>query len=147
MKFLLKKAGLLLALTLLSCFAFAQNQSDSTKRYAKKSFRTLSVGLHGGVLSHYTPFNDKRNGDFRTTQAEWGYGAYIKKQLLPGFGLQADFLAGEVRANALPLYRIIQLHRTPATSAPILTGQLLLMPTSPWPMLASIINIPFFLLI
>ncbi len=79
--------------------------TDSSKRFEKKSFRTWSIGLNGGILTHYTIFNGPGNGDFRTAQSEWGYGAYIKKQILPAFGLQADFLAGEVkgfRASSLP---------------------------------------------
>jgi len=79
--------------------------SDTTKRFSKKDFRTWSIGLNGGMLTHYTPFNGSSNGDFRTPQESWGYGGYIKKQIVPGFGIQADFLAGKVkgfRANALP---------------------------------------------
>ena len=82
-----------------------QMSMDSSKRYDKKSFRTWSIGLNGGTTSHFTPFNNRKNGDFRTTQYDWGYGGYIKKQILPGFGLQADFLAGEIkgaRSTALP---------------------------------------------
>ncbi|MET1054159.1 MAG: OmpA family protein, partial [Pedobacter sp.] len=85
---------------------FAQDMnSDTTKRFDKKDFRTWSIGLNGGMLTHYTPFNGNSNGDFRTPQESWGYGGYIKKQILPGFGIQADFLAGKVkgfRANSLP---------------------------------------------
>lgn len=84
---------------------FAQGYSDTTKRFDKKNFRTWSIGLNGGMLTHYTPFNSQNNGDFMTPQETWGYGAYIKKQILPGFGIQADFLAGTVqgsRSNALP---------------------------------------------
>nr|WP_294793774.1 OmpA family protein [uncultured Mucilaginibacter sp.] len=84
---------------------FAQSYSDTTKRFDKKNFRTWSIGLHGGMLTHYTPFNAQNNGDFATPQETWGYGGYIKKQILPGFGIQADFLAGTVqgsRSNALP---------------------------------------------
>lgn len=84
---------------------FAQNYSDTTKRFDKKNFRTWSIGLNGGMLTHYTPFNSQNNGDFATPQETWGYGGYIKKQILPGFGIQADFLAGTVqgsRSNALP---------------------------------------------
>lgn len=99
MKILHRKIGLLMVLTFLTTFLFAQSTSDTTKRYVKKTFRTWSVGLNSGVLSHFTPFNDKRNGDFITTQVDWGYGAYVKKQILPGFGIQADFLAGEVKGR------------------------------------------------
>jgi OOP family OmpA-OmpF porin len=105
MNVLVKKFAFTIAFAMMANFLFAQNTTDTTKRYQKKSFRTWSIGLNGGILSHFTPLNDRRNGDFKTTEAEWGYGGYIKKQILPGFGLQADFLAGEVkgkRSNALP---------------------------------------------
>lgn len=96
----------MLSLIGLSSASFAQNfDSDTTKRFEKKSFRTWSIGLNGGMLTHYTPFNSKSNGDFSTPQENWGYGGYVKKQILPGFGIQADFLAGKVkgkRANILP---------------------------------------------
>jgi OOP family OmpA-OmpF porin len=100
------KSALILSLVGLSTSLFAQDMtSDTTKRFDKKDFRTWSIGLNGGMLTHYTPFNGNSNGDFRTPQESWGYGGYIKKQILPGFGIQADFLAGKVkgfRANSLP---------------------------------------------
>ena len=93
-------------LSVFSINLFAQDDlQDTTKQYNKKTFRTWSIGLNAGILSSYTPFNNKINGDFKTPESEWGYGGYIKKQILPGFGLQADFLAGEVkgkRSNYLP---------------------------------------------
>ncbi|MET3114103.1 OOP family OmpA-OmpF porin [Pedobacter sp. CG_S7] len=92
------KSALVLSLVGLSSGLFAQNSiSDTTARFAKKEFRTWSIGLNGGMLTHYTPFNADNNGDFNTPQESWGYGGYIKKQILPGFGLQADFLAGKVK--------------------------------------------------
>jgi OmpA-OmpF porin, OOP family len=84
---------------------FAQGYSDTTKRFDKKNFRTWSIGLNGGMLTHFTPLNNLSNGDFKTPQETLGYGGYIKKQILPSFGLQADFLAGTVkgfRSNSLP---------------------------------------------
>jgi OOP family OmpA-OmpF porin len=94
----LTKSALVLSLVGISTGLFAQDSnSDSTQRFAKKSFRTWSVGLNGGMLTHYTPFNSRSNGDFATPQENWGYGGYIKKQILPGFGIQADFLAGKVK--------------------------------------------------
>ena len=107
MKFLIKHTLYVLLLTGFVDSLFAQQSMnyDSATRYNKKSFRTWSIGLNGGVLSGYTPFNGKLNGDYKTVQYDWGYGGYIKKQILPNFGIQADFLAGEVRgqrSNALP---------------------------------------------
>jgi OOP family OmpA-OmpF porin len=48
------------------------------------------------LLTPYTIFGANGRQDFRKPQSEIGYGGYIKKQFLPGFGLQADFLRGEV---------------------------------------------------
>lgn len=92
------KSALILSLVGLSTSLFAQDVTpDTTKRFDKKDFRTWSIGLNGGMLTHYTPFNSRGNGDFSTPQESWGYGGYIKKQILPGFGIQADFLAGKVK--------------------------------------------------
>ncbi|MGY4384256.1 OOP family OmpA-OmpF porin [Pedobacter sp. UYP24] len=106
MKSKFTKAALLLSLVGLSSQLFAQQDSvSSADRFSKKDFRTWSIGLNGGMLTHYTPFNNRTNGDFSTPYEEWGYGGYIKKQIVPGFGLQADFLAGKVRGgrpNATP---------------------------------------------
>lgn len=102
----LTKSAMILSLTGLSFSSFSQDaDSDNGARFEKKSFRTWSIGLNGGMLTHYTPFNGQSNGDFNTPQESWGYGGYIKKQILPGFGIQADFLAGKLkgkRANVLP---------------------------------------------
>ncbi len=100
------KSALILSLVGVSSTLFAQDMnSDTTKRFDKKEFRTWSIGLNGGMLTHYTPFNNSNNGDYYTPQESWGYGGYLKKQITPGFGIQADFLAGKVkgmRANSLP---------------------------------------------
>ncbi|MCC8426711.1 OmpA family protein [Mucilaginibacter sp. UR6-11] len=106
MNFNFTKSLLAVALVSLSVAASAQTGSnDSTNRFQKRQFRTWSIGLNGGILSHYTPFNGENNGDFKSPQVSWGYGGYIKKQILPGFGIQADFLAGTIKgshANSLP---------------------------------------------
>ncbi|WP_377117785.1 OmpA family protein [Mucilaginibacter litoreus] len=99
------RSVLFLALMCTASAGFAQNNyPDTTKRFQKKSFRTFSIGLNAGMLTHYTPFNGPNNGDFRTPEEKLGYGGYLKQQILPGFGIQADFLAGKVngfRANSL----------------------------------------------
>src|SRR5476651_1092655 len=106
MNFNFTKSLLALSLVGITAAASAQNtSSDSTKRFQKREFRTWSIGLNGGMLDPHTPFNGETNGDFKNPQISWGYGAYVKKQILPGFGIQADFLAGTVkgvRANTLP---------------------------------------------
>lgn len=75
--------------------AFAQNSTSEDGRFSTKKFRTWSIGAHGGVLTPYTIFRGANN-DYETPTENWGYGGYIKKQIIPAFGLQADFLAGHV---------------------------------------------------
>ncbi|WP_432710864.1 OmpA family protein [Pedobacter sp.] len=103
MKSTLTKTAMILSLVGLSGALFAQEvlliESTTTTRFDKKEFRTWSIGLNGGMLTHYTPFNSENNGDFKTPHEEWGYGGYIKKQIYPGFGIQADFLAGKIRGT------------------------------------------------
>jgi OOP family OmpA-OmpF porin len=94
------KAAMVLSLVGLSSQLFAQDDAkNSGDRFSKKDFRTWSIGLNGGMLTHYTPFNSRTNGDYSTPYEQWGYGGYIKKQILPGFGIQADFLAGKVEGG------------------------------------------------
>ena len=104
--FSLQTWALALCLFLFTSAAMAQvNAGDTVSHFNKKEFRTWSVGLNGGMLTHFTPFNGELNGDFRTPQETWGWGAYIKDQVLPGFGIQADYMAGKVtgyRSNSLP---------------------------------------------
>lgn len=103
MKSKITKAAMILSMVGLSAQLFAQEaDSQSSEKFAKKYFRTWSVGLNGGMLTHYTPFNNRTNGNFNTPYESWGYGGYIKKQIVPGFGIQADFLAGKVKgANVI----------------------------------------------
>lgn len=120
MKSKITKLALTLSAVGLSTSLFAQSMnSDTSKRFDKKSFRTWSIGLNGGMLTHFTPFNNASNGDFRTPEESWGYGGYIKKQILPSFGVQADFLAGKVKgyqANSLPSPTVAQNNSSFLTS-------------------------------
>lgn len=98
------KTALVLSLVGLSSQLFAQDQSSG--RFSEQPFRTWSVGIHGGILSQNTIFNGKER-DFQSANEgkSIGYGAYIKKQLLPSLGLQVDFLRGKMeglRANNGP---------------------------------------------
>ena len=91
---------MVLSVLVLSSQLFATDDAkDGGDRFSKKDFRTWSIGLNGGMLPHYTPFNSRNNGDFSTPYEQCGYGGYIKKQILPGFGIQADFLAGKVEGG------------------------------------------------
>jgi len=106
------KFTLMLSLTAGSAYqTFAQDTTlEPASRFSTKDFRTWSIGVHGGVLTPYTIFRGANN-DFDTPTENFGYGGYIKKQIIPSFGLQANFLAGHVegmRASSLgtanPLY-------------------------------------------
>lgn len=92
------KSTMLIALLGLSSQLFAQETpttTTSTGRFSPTQFRTWSIGVHGGVLSPNTIFNGK-DRDFQTANEKIGYGGYIKKQILPSLGIQADFLTGKV---------------------------------------------------
>ena len=99
----LKKASLLLTGLVIGGKLFAQTP-DSTKTMSKdyvqpfssgSAFRTWSVGFEGGVLTPYSIFGIK-NQDFRSPHEKAGYGGFIKDQLLPSFGLQLNFMKGNV---------------------------------------------------
>ncbi|MBE7174941.1 MAG: OmpA family protein [Mucilaginibacter polytrichastri] len=69
-------------------------KTDDIKPFAPENdYRTWSVGVHGGILAPWTIATGQR--DFADPEIKIGYGAYVKKQITPGFGLQADFLRGQ----------------------------------------------------
>jgi OOP family OmpA-OmpF porin len=109
MKSKFKKAALLLSGIIAGGQLFAQTP-DTTKtvqtfnNYVKpfspeSSFRTWSIGVNAGVLTPYNIIQDKRSMDFTSPNGELGYSVYIKKQILPSFGIQADFLAGKLSGD------------------------------------------------
>ncbi|MCX2449883.1 DUF6089 family protein [Pedobacter sp. PLR] len=99
MKSKITKAAMVVTLLGASSQLFAQDTNpDATGRFGKKEFRTWSIGGHAGILSSNTIFNGS-DRDFNTAREALGYGGYIKKQILPALGLQADFLAGKVKGS------------------------------------------------
>ncbi|MFC4212366.1 OmpA family protein [Pedobacter lithocola] len=89
------KSTMLMALLGLSTQMFAQETPTTTDRFGKQSLRTWSIGAHGGILSQNTFLGrgSVKADEFKSI----GYGAFIKKQILPALGLQADFLRGEIK--------------------------------------------------
>lgn len=88
----------LLGVLIIPCSVLAQDASLASESNLKpfspvSSFRTWSVGVHGGLLS---PILFYGKNDFTNWKTEAGYGLFIKKQLLPAFGLKANFLRGEL---------------------------------------------------
>ncbi len=102
LKIKLLKTAAILAGIFISGQAVAQEaiktmQQDYVKPFAPaNSYRTWSVGAHGGLMYLGSFFGQD---DFKGRKNELGYGAYIKSQILPGFGLQADFLRGKLSAT------------------------------------------------
>jgi OOP family OmpA-OmpF porin len=100
MKLNFKKTSLLLSGLLAGSTLFAQTtDSLKTTNYVQpfspgSAFRTWSFGINGGLLTPATIFNGRQ--DFATPHEEIGYGGFIKKQILPSFGIQADFLKGKL---------------------------------------------------
>jgi OOP family OmpA-OmpF porin len=102
MKTILKQAAFTITGVLLGTCAFAQSVAPDAN-YVKPfsgdgAFRTWSIGVNVGILSTYTPLQNNSRQDFMTTQAQLGYSGYIKKQILPSFGIQADYLGGKIEA-------------------------------------------------
>ena len=60
------------------------------------SFSTWSFGINAGVLA---PTVIAGKNDFTSWKADLGYGAYIKKQIWPAVGIQANFLGGKLKAD------------------------------------------------
>ncbi|WP_113652781.1 OmpA family protein [Pedobacter namyangjuensis] len=96
MNFKITKSALLVALVGISGSVMAQETpSTDGSRFSTQQFRTWSVGVHAGVTTPRTLFDGKFR-DFQTAKENLGYGGYVKKQILPSLGIQAEFLAGKV---------------------------------------------------
>ena len=90
------KSALLVALAGFSGSVMAQETSSiEGSRFSTQQFRTWSIGVHAGVTTPRTMFDGKFR-EFQTTKEQLGYGGYVKKQILPALGIQAEFLAGKV---------------------------------------------------
>jgi OOP family OmpA-OmpF porin len=100
MKSKFKNAALLLTGVMVGGKLFAQTPDTAmmSKNYVQPfsssdAFRTWSIGFNGGVITPYTVFGIKSQ-DYQSPHNEWGYSGYIKDQILPSFGLQAEYLGG-----------------------------------------------------
>jgi len=106
MKLHLKKASLLFAGILVGGKLLAQS-GDTTHRSpdyvtpfsGNSSYNTWSIGVSGGILTPYTIFGSNRRQDFTSPNANLGYGAYVKYQVTPAVGFQADFVGGKLTAD------------------------------------------------
>ncbi|WP_069659911.1 OmpA family protein [Arcticibacter eurypsychrophilus] len=98
--FNLLKTSTFLSALLVSGSLLAQTPSAGSSDYVKpfepNAFRTWSIGVNGGAMYLGSFFG---NDDYAGRKTELGYGGYIKKQILPAFGLQADYFRGKLSAN------------------------------------------------
>jgi OOP family OmpA-OmpF porin len=105
MKSNFKKATLLLTGLMVGGKLFAQTPdstslgADYVKPFSSNGLRTWSVGVNGGLLTPYTIFGRNNRQDFTKATEQVGYGFYIKNQILPSLGIQADFLRGKVKGE------------------------------------------------
>jgi OOP family OmpA-OmpF porin len=92
----LKLSALALSL-IVTAGANAQENPASPKLFAPSSaFNTWSFAISGGILA---PTLMTGQNDFTKWKADLGYGATLKNQILPALGIQADFLAGKLKAD------------------------------------------------
>jgi Outer membrane protein and related peptidoglycan-associated (lipo)proteins len=97
MNITLRKTGVLAATGILSATAlFAQTPTvNEVKPFAPAAeYRTWSIGVHGGLLNQSNLIGLRRK--FDKVEHNFGYGFYVKRQILPGFGVQAEYLGGKV---------------------------------------------------
>lgn len=96
----LKLSALALGL-MVSSETFAQDTPAGSPPIPKlfspaSAFNTWSIGIHAGPLS---PSVLSGKNDFTNWNVDIGYGGYIKKQILPAFGIQANFIAGKLEGD------------------------------------------------
>ena len=91
-------------LTTLPLASFAQTQqkphatpSNGGVFGGSRNFRTFSIGVNGGVLVPAVATGGS-NG-FPKWQLNYGYGAYVKWQLLHFLALRGDFVGGKLKAD------------------------------------------------
>ena len=106
MKLTLKRPALLLTGLLVGGKLFAQTMDtmhmagDYVKPFSGNShYSTWSFGINVGTLSTNTLFTSNNRLDFTQPNVDLGYGAFIKNQIAPAFGIQADFLAGKLSGS------------------------------------------------
>lgn len=97
--FRLKKTTYLSALALLAVApTFAQTEVNDVKPFAPETeFRTWSIGVGAGVINQWNVMGFRR--DYGSVESQLGYNFYVKKQITPAFGLQAEYLGGKLNGG------------------------------------------------
>jgi len=60
-------------------------------------YRTWSIGINGGVLAPIVPFG---SNDYNDWEFNFGYGAFLKKQITHGVGVKLDFHRGNLEGKS-----------------------------------------------
>ena len=96
-----KFSRIILLVLAISTYGKASAVTADTSKFAIKpdQYRTWSIGISGGISTPYTLIGYNSRQDFTSPDIQWGYGLYIKKQLSHSFGLQADLMAGKLKAD------------------------------------------------
>lgn len=104
--------------------AFAQDSTHKVDRVTPfngvRDYRTWSVGAWGGGSGAFGPFGGPyyfNNFDLKNTGLV--YGAYVKKQIFHNFGLQADFLRGQVKGTTKASQALTNIAGTPVATGGI----------------------------
>ncbi|OCX54111.1 flagellar motor protein MotB [Mucilaginibacter sp. PPCGB 2223] len=119
MKFNLKTTTLLLSGLMLGSTVLAQTiDTPLTNNYVQpfssgSAFKTWSFGIHAGMITPYTFIGGKQ--DFKGRETQLGYGAYVKKQILPSFGLEAEYFGGQIAGNGSPTTTNVQPYASYST--------------------------------
>lgn len=98
----IKKVVACSMVTLVGLAATAQETTTTTSSTAtvfggRGQYRTWSLGVNAGVLAPIVPFG---TNDYADWESSLGYGAFLKKQFAPSFGMKLDFHRGNVKGNA-----------------------------------------------
>ncbi len=104
MNFRLTAGVLLFSFLITSTQLFAQTADlvSHTKKQThaeENPFRTWSIGVHTGISTTYTLLSNNKALDFTSPDIQTSFGGYIKDQLTNSFGIQADFMTGQLKAD------------------------------------------------
>lgn len=97
-----RAVGLLLATTPMLSQAQDQPSTSAAVPTARlfsgpSDYKTWSIGVNGGMLAPVVPTGG--SNDFTKWKGSFGYGAYVKYQILHFLALRADYVGGKLQAD------------------------------------------------
>ncbi|QNL47713.1 OmpA family protein [Olivibacter sp. SDN3] len=97
MNFKLKKAGYTAILTLITTSSVMAQSTEinEVKPFAPTTeYRTWSIGVGLGVVNQWNGMGFLR--DFKAVEHQLGYNFYVRNQILPSLGVQAEYFGGKL---------------------------------------------------